>query len=737
MPVSQHSSISARLEQRHLYTTDALLDALLALYDDCEAYQRTNRQETIGEFLSQFQKVEKQLRAARINKNDFEVIRPLANGLFGIVSVVRSKLDGNVYAMKVLSKDPLLQQQQKAFSMEERLVLSHPDANHWMPVLHAAFQDVDNLYLVMEYAGGGDLFSVLDRKENLCLNEDEARFYMAETILAVDSLHALGYVHRDIKPQNILIDNSGHVKLADFGSCIRIDHCSKIPPTTPVGTCDYVSPEVLESQQGNVTYGTEVDWWSVGIVLYEVLQENPPFYSRDSESETYRKIIFHQSSLKFNDDIPISEEAKDLICKLLCKKEDRLGKNGIQEIQHHPFFKGIDWENIRGATPPFLPVLSSPDDTSNFSVPEEDTVPTITSEQTNNTGVYEGRSLPFIGYTYSSLMPNTTKDILPSMKDDIANLRQLNDPQLRLKDMLSDTIYTEEVHNAVNPKVDQLEQDNTKLKLTVTELEDRIKSLEEISNQQACELQIWKEQELQQKSDRSQKEASLSNLLQTIQALTNDTAKLENEKNNALQELENETSQRIELKENLEKEILDHEQTKQHLKLTSTQLQSHKKDNTVHETQHQDYIQHLANVEKSLEDLHNEKETLVCAITAERKECQLLRALAKSTQLTAASLRIELENLRREFKTVGKTRQIAKTLPALPTLEPNAPEQGRSMILSIMWRKDRETIRQLEKALEESENALHDAKRDLSRLHKDALQPQHRITETVTGGLVK
>lgn len=113
--------------------------------------------------------------------------------------------------------------------MEERLILGHPDANHdWMPRLHCSFQDEDHLYLVMEYASGGDLYSVLDRKENLILTEDEARFYIAEIILAVDSLHQLGYVHRDIKPQNILIDATGHIKLADFGSAIRIDQCTKV-----------------------------------------------------------------------------------------------------------------------------------------------------------------------------------------------------------------------------------------------------------------------------------------------------------------------------------------------------------------------------------------------------------------------------------------------------------------------------------------------------------------------------
>ncbi|KAI7857561.1 kinase-like domain-containing protein [Circinella umbellata] len=295
------------------------------------------------------------IKQLRINKNDFEHIRPLARGQFAQVSIVRHKKNGQVYAMKQLHKAHALSHHERTFCMEERNVLAVQHQQHdndkqessssWIPKLHWAFQDDDYLYLVMEYAGGGDLFSVLLRQNNECLTEEEARFYIAETIIAVDSLHQMGYIHRDIKPQNILIDHTGHVKITDFGSCISINDAKKSPPTVAVGTCDYVAPEILQAQEGNLTYGTEVDWWSVGIVLYEALQVFPPFYSNESQKETYLNILFHE--LKFNEDFPISDECKDLICKLLSKRETRLGKNGVQEIQQHPFFKGIDWKNLR------------------------------------------------------------------------------------------------------------------------------------------------------------------------------------------------------------------------------------------------------------------------------------------------------------------------------------------------------------------------------------------------------
>ncbi|KAM3578909.1 hypothetical protein VKS41_008702 [Umbelopsis sp. WA50703] len=341
------------------------------------------------------------LKDLSLQMDDFEMIKPLAKGQFG--TAIKSRLDDQVYAMKIQPKDGLLRQRETAFFMEEKNVLAQ--GNEWMPKLYASFQDNENLYLVMEYAGGGDLFSVLDRTETLTFNEDEARFYIAEMILAIESLHKLGYVHRDVKPQNILIDAQGHVKLADFGSCINLDQHGKVTSTTPVGTCDYISPEVLQAHEGNVKYGTEVDWWSVGIVLYEMLQELPPFYS-ESVNETYRKIIFHEECLEFSDEYPISDDAKDLISRFLCKKDKRLGCNGMDDIKSHLFFAGIDWDRIQETTPPFQPVLASPDDTSNFSAHDEEddmAIPAVPGLVRPATGQIrkdsEGRNTPFIGYT--------------------------------------------------------------------------------------------------------------------------------------------------------------------------------------------------------------------------------------------------------------------------------------------------------------------------------------------------
>ncbi|KAF7726527.1 Serine/threonine-protein kinase MRCK beta [Apophysomyces ossiformis] len=371
---------------------DAALDALVALYHDCSGLKNV---EYMNHFLDRYAPLCRQISEARINKNDFKVLKPLAKGQFGTVSVVQSRLDQQVYAMKALNKNTILNQHERAFSMEERLVLSQ--SNEWMPSLYAAFQDNENLYLVMEYAGGGDLFSVLERQQSQCLSEEEARFYIAEIILAVEHLHRLGYVHRDIKPKNILIDADGHIKLTDFGSCIRIDSCTKIPPTAVVGTCDYVSPEVLQAQEGRLTYGTEVDWWSIGVVLFEMLQGDPPFYD-DNETTTCLNILTHDPKTpKFKFEEHISDEARDLICK-----DSRLGINGVHEIKSHPFFHDIQWDNIRSVQPPFQPVMSSPWDTSNFVVYSEDSCDSPTVSQDKPEKAVTGKNLPFIGYTYFS-----------------------------------------------------------------------------------------------------------------------------------------------------------------------------------------------------------------------------------------------------------------------------------------------------------------------------------------------
>ncbi|ORY00923.1 kinase-like protein [Basidiobolus meristosporus CBS 931.73] len=375
---------------------DTLLDTFLAMYEDCDTIDLSGIEDTQA-CLSNSISIASRLDALRPHKSEYEMLKPLAQGEFGMVSVVRKKSTGDVYAMKTMHKQYILRRREQAFYMEERDILARGRGSWWIPNLHSAFQDHENLYLVMEYVPGGDLFSLLAKRDEPILDEQAARFYIAEVILALEELHALGYAHRDIKPSNILIDRTGHIKLADFGSSIQIGPFNKITSSVPVGTCDYISPEILQAQESSHdSYGKECDWWSVGIVLYEMLQGDPPFYS-ESVIETYSRIMRPQDELQFVEDIPLSTTAQDLIRRLLCIKENRLGSNGVEEIKRHPFFAGYQWNNRALETPPYIPTSESPFDTGNF-LPMEDAQKPIAIS--NNDRDLVGKYFPFIGFTY-------------------------------------------------------------------------------------------------------------------------------------------------------------------------------------------------------------------------------------------------------------------------------------------------------------------------------------------------
>uniref|UniRef100_A0A8C6TPC6 non-specific serine/threonine protein kinase n=1 Tax=Neogobius melanostomus TaxID=47308 RepID=A0A8C6TPC6_9GOBI len=351
------------------------------------------------------------LKRAKMEKSMFKIIKTLGIGAFGKVCLARKEDTGALYAMKTLRKKDVLLRNQVAHVKAERDILAEAD-NEWVVRLYYSFQDKDNLYFVMEYIPGGDMMSLLIRLG--IFREELAQFYIAELTCAVESVHKMGFIHRDIKPDNILIDRDGHIKLTDFGLCtgFRWTHDSKyyqsgdhvrqdsmdfskewedpsncrctdrLKPLerrkarqhqrclahSLVGTPNYIAPEVLL----RTGYTQLCDWWSVGVILYEMVVGQPPFFA-NTPMETQLKVINWKSALLVPPAAKLSPEASDLIIKLCRGHEDRLGKNGTDEIKEHPFFKSIDFSSdLRQQGAPYVPTIAHSTDTSNFDPVDPD-----------------------------------------------------------------------------------------------------------------------------------------------------------------------------------------------------------------------------------------------------------------------------------------------------------------------------------------------------------------------------
>lgn len=347
--------------------------------------------------------------------DDFDVIKCIGRGAFGEVFICSKKDEkpsGAIYAMKRMRKADMMKKKQVFHVRSERDVMAEAAAkNPWVVQLMYGFQDDVYLYMVMEYMQGGDLISWLVEKETFHI--DATRFYIAELCAAVASVHTMNFVHRDIKPDNILLDANGHVKLSDFGLCKRfakrddelLDLCegddvsaaassdatrepfddaaamsvhataqqrpaglpSGTSPDRPdkrlmfdsiVGSPGYIAPEILLRRR----YGINCDWWSVGVIMYEMLYGCPPFYSEDPQV-TCHKIVNWKQYLVFPPNRGVPDAAVSFMKRLMCDPKDRMT---FDEIRAHPFFEGVDWSRLRTYRAAFIPQLKGPLDTKYF-----------------------------------------------------------------------------------------------------------------------------------------------------------------------------------------------------------------------------------------------------------------------------------------------------------------------------------------------------------------------------------
>ncbi|XP_023118334.1 serine/threonine-protein kinase Sgk2b [Amphiprion ocellaris] len=326
---------------------------------------------------------------SQMKPSDFDYLKVIGTGSFGKVLLAKHRKQGGYYAVKVLKKKMIVKRKEQKHVMVERSVLLKGLQHPFLVGLHFSFQTQNTLYFVLDYVNGGELFYHLQRE--IWFPEARAAFYAAEMAAALGYLHALNIVYRDLKPENILLDHEGHVMLTDFGLCKEGVAVGGIMHTF-CGTPEYLAPEVLQGQP----YSPTVDWWSLGMVLYEMICGIPPFYSR-SKAEMFENILHAPLQLHSR----ISGAAGALLEGLLERDvSKRLGQSrDVAELQEHPFFASTNWDDLlaKKVKPPFIPKLSGPCDVS-YIDPEFTILPVPASVDERYQAV--GASEAFPGFSF-------------------------------------------------------------------------------------------------------------------------------------------------------------------------------------------------------------------------------------------------------------------------------------------------------------------------------------------------
>ncbi|KAF9763807.1 Serine/threonine-protein kinase MRCK alpha, partial [Nosema granulosis] len=426
----------------------------------------------------------KKIVDSKTKPEDFEILKNIAKGGYGEVFLVKKE---RILAMKRVSKDLVLNQPHTALFMAEKEVLVDAIGSDWLVSAEMTIQDSEYLYYLMDFIPGGDFMGLLSKED--VLEEDWVRFYVVEMVAALDELHSLGWIHRDLKPDNILIGLDGHIKLADFGSCIKMEG-GKARSSITVGTPDYVSPDILTSKSTENEYTETLDFWTLGVIIYEMIYGVTPFYS-NTLVETYRKI----TEVDFIFPFKIGENLKDLIQKLICRKEERLDILGIKT---HPFFSGIDWNKVKEMHPPFIPEIKGEYDTSHF-------VDTNFEIEKGSRSSRRDKFLPFVGFTFdpklvellhlgeapaksttkqpsTSTEESTLADSLLALEKQIKNTKnEIKEKQNELKGILMCVLSEREELDNIEKEI---EEKTNKLRKIEQELQDieRIDEKRSIAN---------------------------------------------------------------------------------------------------------------------------------------------------------------------------------------------------------------------------------------------------------------
>uniref|UniRef100_A0A8D0GJF5 Rho-associated protein kinase 1 n=1 Tax=Sphenodon punctatus TaxID=8508 RepID=A0A8D0GJF5_SPHPU len=731
--------------------SDCLLDGLDALVYDLD-FPALRKNKNIDNFLSKYKDTVNKIRDLRMKAEDYEVVKVIGRGAFGEVQLVRHKSSRKVYAMKLLSKFEMIKRSDSAFFWEERDIMAFANSP-WVVQLFYAFQDDRYLYMVMEYMPGGDLVNLMS---NYDVPEKWARFYTAEVVLALDAIHSMGFIHRDVKPDNMLLDKAGHLKLADFGTCMKMNKEGMVRCDTAVGTPDYISPEVLKSQGGDGYYGRECDWWSVGVFLYEMLVGDTPFYA-DSLVGTYSKIMNHKNSLSFPDDNDISKDAKNLICAFLTDREVRLGRNGVEEIKRHSFFKNDQWawENLRDTVAPVVPDLSSDIDTSNFDDLEEDKGEEETFPIPK---AFVGNQLPFVGFTYYSnhqylsvsaansndnrTSSSVDKSLLENMQKTIYQLEEQLHNEMQLKDEMEQKCRTSNIkldkimkeldeegnqRKILESTISQIEKENMLLQHRINEYQRKAEQENEKRRNVENEVSTLKDQleDLKKISQHSQITNEKITQLQKQLEEANDLLRTESDTAARLRKSHTEVSKSVSQLESLNRELQERcrilESTKLQVEKDYYQLQAaletERRDRSHGSEIIGDLQARITSLQEEVKSIKNNLEK----VEAERKEAQdMLNHSEKEKNNLEIDLNYKLKTLQQRLEQEINEHKVTKTRL---TDKHQSIEEAKSVAMCEMEKK----VREERAAREKAENRRVQIEKQCSMFDFDLKQSHHKL----------
>nr|CUU98549.1 hypothetical transcript [Hymenolepis microstoma] len=596
---------------------------------------------------------------------------------------------------------------------------------------------------------GGDLYYWLEYYDTF--TEEQARFYLAETVLALQALHELGYIHRDLKPDNMLLDAQGHLKLADFGSCVRLDSQGRYFCTSPIGTPDYISPEMLNCQSKAGFIGPACDWWALGVIAFEMLFGETAFYGQ-SLVETYSRILGYEKSLKIPTDTEISAIFESLIRDFLRGPNDRLGaKCGAEEVKKHPFFNSIDWPNLRSTIPPIQPVVTSDVDTSNINFDESELLGAdsklkgdssnsssgspanlprsagafATKKNTGSPAYFTGDNLAFAGFTFNG--------------DDRRNSESMAKTPL----ITNGDAHTAEIESALaesRAKLSAAEKQAAVDKIAMNEAQRRLEDMKAELATAKAELERLGDENKTQVACLQSERDMLNDRIKKLQLELITTAEdLENERKAlaiAKEELVaaksdpppvtvvNDARQRASVKENLSLEV-DLEVARQQACRAEAELVSSRRLHAEEMGELSDQLQ----AEKTFSQLYKSKfseaeaelESLRTSLASTQAICKELKERNFGLESDLAVSKVDLEGLKKSYETDLKEANIQAT-----RLKDRVNGQATEILTMTEQRKD---LMRHCKTLEESVSTLTD---QLQALRKENKIQKLKIDQTVT-----